>query len=64
MADFNLIFTDDQDVELIASVDETAFNGMLSDEAVMEWLMDLESEDSAIDLEESRREDSSVTLHV
>jgi len=64
MADFNLIFTDDQDVELIASVDETAFNGMLSDEAVMEWLMDLEDEDSALDLEESRRENSSVTLQV
>ena len=64
MADFNLIFTDDQDVELIASVDETAFNGMLSDEAVLEWLMDLEDEDSALDLDESRRESSSVTLQV
>lgn len=64
MADFNLIFTDDQDVELIASVDESAFNGMLSDEAVMEWLMDLEEEDSALDLDESRRESNSVTLQV
>jgi hypothetical protein len=64
MADFNLIFTDDQDVELIASVDETAFNGMLSDEAVMEWLMDLEDEDTAIDLDESRRESHTITLHV
>ncbi len=64
MADFNLIFTDNQDVELIASVDETAFNGMLSDEAVMEWLMDLEEEDSALDLEESRHEGHSATLQV
>ncbi len=64
MADFNLIFSDDNNVELIASVDETAFNGMLSDEAVMEWLMELEDEDSAADLAESRRESDSLTLQV
>ncbi len=53
MADFNLIINDDHDADLIASVDDTAFNGLLSDEVVMQWLMDLEAEDSAADLTDS-----------
>lgn len=47
MAEFNLVIDEtDNDVELIASVDESAFNSLLSDEAVMKWLMDLEASDS------------------
>ncbi|AKS43337.1 hypothetical protein [Wenzhouxiangella marina] len=56
MADFNLIINDNHDADLIASVDDSSFNGLLSDEVVMQWLMDLEAEDSAADLEESRDE--------
>lgn len=63
MADFNLIINDDHDADLIASVDESAFNGLLSDEVVMQWLMDLEAEDSASDLEDSRDLQTARQLH-
>jgi hypothetical protein len=63
MAEFNLIINDNDDVELITSVDETAFNGLLSDEVVMQWLMDLESEDVAADLDDSRHQPAPRRLH-
>jgi hypothetical protein len=63
MAEFNLIINDNDDVELITSVDETAFNGLLSDEVVMQWLMDLESEDVAADLDDSRHQSEPRRLH-
>ncbi|MFU8831736.1 MAG: hypothetical protein ACNA7J_06215 [Wenzhouxiangella sp.] len=53
MAEFNLVFDEnDEDGDLIASVDESAFNGLLSDEVVMQWLMDLESQESEASAEE------------
>jgi hypothetical protein len=63
MAEFNLIINDNDDVELITSVDETAFNGLLSDEVVMQWLMDLESEDVASDLDDARAQPEPRRLH-
>jgi hypothetical protein len=63
MAEFNLIINENDDVELITSVDETAFNGLLSDDVVMQWLMDLESEDVAADLEDNRHQPAPRRLH-
>jgi hypothetical protein len=63
MAEFNLIINENDDVELITSVDESVFNGLLSDEVVMQWLMDLESEDVASDLDDSRHQDEPRRLH-
>ena len=63
MAEFNVIINENDDVELITSVDESAFNGLLSDEVVMQWLMDLESEDAASDLDDSRHQPEPRRLH-
>lgn len=63
MAEFNLIINDNDDVELITSVDESVFNGLLSDEVVMQWLMDLESEDVASDLDDNRHQPEPRRLH-
>ncbi len=63
MADFNLIINEDEDMELVASVDDSAMEGMLSDEVVMQWLMDLEAEDSAADLQDQCQESAAVRLH-
>jgi hypothetical protein len=52
MAEFNLVFDEnDNEVALIASVDASAFNGLLSDEVVMNWLMDLESQEAETERE-------------
>ncbi len=45
-----------QDHDLIGAVNHSAFNGLLSDEVVMQWLLDLEAEDLATDLDEARRQ--------
>lgn len=63
MAEFNLIINENEDVDLITSVDESAFNSMLSDEAVMQWLLDLESEDAASDLDDVRHQPEPRRLH-
>jgi hypothetical protein len=66
MANLNLIVNEsrpqDQEPELIVATDSNMINGLLSDQVVMQWLMDLEAEDSATDLEESRQ-DMPLRLH-
>jgi hypothetical protein len=63
MAEFNLHINDHQDAELISNVNESAFSGLLSDDVVLQWLMNLEDEDTATDLDESRRENQPRRLH-
>lgn len=63
MAEFNVIINENDDVELITSIDESAFKGLLSDELVMQWLMDLEAEDVAADLDDSRHQVEPRRLH-
>ncbi len=55
MAEFNLIFDEnDDEVDLIAAVDESAFTSLLSDEVVMNWLMELESQETEMESEPRR----------
>jgi hypothetical protein len=42
MSDFNAIFDEDQDQVLLATSEDANLNSLLSDEVVMQWLMDLE----------------------
>ncbi|MEN1728883.1 MAG: hypothetical protein AAGJ52_10640 [Pseudomonadota bacterium] len=53
MTDFNLIINENQDAELVATSEDSDFNSLLSDEVVMQWLMDLEAEDIATGLQDS-----------
>ncbi|MCC5865844.1 MAG: hypothetical protein JJU31_12040 [Wenzhouxiangella sp.] len=55
MANLNLIVSNERETELVTRVDHSAFNGLLSDEVVMQWLMELEAEDCASDLDDNRR---------
>ncbi|MGY6586845.1 MAG: hypothetical protein ACXIUB_01010 [Wenzhouxiangella sp.] len=59
MAEFNLILNDESDVDLVTAVHDTELDSLLSDEVVMQWLMELDSEpainDSALTLIEPRR---------
>ncbi|TVQ31810.1 MAG: hypothetical protein EA370_12695 [Wenzhouxiangella sp.] len=54
MAQLNLIVNNQPSSDLIVDVDHQAFNGLLSDEVVMQWLMELEAEDCAADLDDAR----------
>ncbi len=44
MAEFNLIHSDDSNVDLIATAHDTELDSLLSDEVVMQWLMELDAE--------------------
>ncbi len=49
-------FAEDKDMEMLEAVESTNFNGLLSDEVVMDWLVSLEAEDAAADAAEARAE--------
>ncbi|MGY6631557.1 MAG: hypothetical protein ACXIUL_11165 [Wenzhouxiangella sp.] len=59
MAEFNLILNDDSDVDLVTAVHDTELDSLLSDEMVMQWLMELDAEpansDATLSLIEPRR---------
>jgi hypothetical protein len=44
MSDFNLVTNEDQDHLLLATTQDARLDSLLSDEVVMQWLMDLEDE--------------------
>ncbi len=54
MADLNLIVNNQPTGDLVVNVDQHSFNNLLSDEVVMQWLMELEAEDCAADLDDVR----------
>jgi len=47
MTDFSTSSNENHDFEIIASSGEYNLNSLLSDEVVMQWLMDLDTEDQA-----------------
>lgn len=59
MAEFNLILNDESDVDLVTAVHDTELDSLLSDEVVMQWLMELDAEpatnDAAVSFFEPRR---------
>jgi hypothetical protein len=63
MADFNLIINENHDVDIVASSEDTNLDGLLSDEVVMQWLMDLEAEDLAADLADGGKAEAAKQLH-
>jgi hypothetical protein len=63
MADFNLIINENHDVDIVASSEDTNLDGLLSDDVVMQWLMDLEAEDLAADLEDGGKAEAARQLH-
>ncbi len=46
MSDFNANFDEDQDQVLLATSEDANLNSLLSDEVVMQWLMDLDGHSS------------------
>jgi len=46
MSDFNANFDEDQDQVLLATTEDANLNSLLSDEVVMQWLMDLDEHSS------------------
>jgi len=42
MADLNRVFDDEQDHALLEANEDANLDGLLSDQVVMQWLMDLE----------------------
>ncbi len=54
MADLNLIVDNQPNQDLIVDVNQTSFNSLLSDEVVMQWLMELEAEDGSEGLDDAR----------
>lgn len=63
MADFRENTNADSDGELIVAVDEGRFHNLAHDDVILDWLMNLEAEDSAADLDESRRERQTQYAH-
>jgi len=56
MSDFNLITNDDQDDFDLAASDDANMDSLLSDEVVMQWLMDLEAQNLSTEPEDGYAE--------
>ena len=56
MADFNPNTNETSEADLIVTAEDSRYTSLLCDEVVMDWLMNLEAEDCAADLDERRRD--------
>ncbi len=53
MAQLNLIVDNQPCSDLVVNVNQAPMNSLLSDEVVMQWLMELEAEDCTADMDDS-----------
>lgn len=63
MDNFDASFNDEQDQLLIATTEDVKVNSLLSDDVVMQWLMDLEAEGLDSEAPESDAEFSRKRMH-
>lgn len=53
MAQLNLIVDNPPGSDLVVNINQAPMNSLLSDEVVMQWLMELEAEDCTTDMDEA-----------
>jgi hypothetical protein len=63
MAEFKANRNDESHDDLIVTIDDGRFQNLACDEVILDWLMNLEAEDSAADLDDARREPASRYVH-